>query len=564
MPRLSPHSIYPLLLLPALFVLLLSPSAPAAESAPAADARALPSTAEWSAATLLDKIRGAWAGKCIGVVAGTPVEFRSCGKIYEGTLGWDLPTTIALLQDDLYVNMVFLEVVERHGIDATQKQFADAFRDSGFGLYHANLAARRNLLMGIPAPFSGRPPHNFHADDIDFQIEADFIGLICPGLAQSASEMAFKVGPIMNYGDGVYGGVFVANLYALAFLESDPLAVVEGALRSLPADSGYRRCIETVVENYRKDPTDWKAAWRDVSEKWDGDDRCPGGLGSPFNIDAKINGAYVAIGLLYGGKDPVKTVEIATRCGQDADCNPSTAVAVLGAMIGYSALPERWRREVESLGDGKFSYVPYTFDGVSSACLELSRHMARKTGGSVEGDRIRVRVQPPAAPANAERWDDGLIPVLGEPYPSKKWKWMGEWGQAEARGSRLIATQEPGASGEVEFEGEGVMLVGCFIESGGRIEVQLDDRPSTVVETYLFARGEMPHVYPQEALYYSGPIPSGKHRLRVSLLEKAHPESKGRIAGLQGVIVFRDREKIRATQPPTTATAPEFPKPAVE
>ena len=40
-----------------------------------------------------------------------------------------------------------------------------------------------------------------------------------------------------------------------------------------------------------------------LEEKWDKDDACPDGSLQPFNIDAKLNGAYVALGLLYGGGD---------------------------------------------------------------------------------------------------------------------------------------------------------------------------------------------------------------------------------------------------------------------
>ena len=60
---------------------------------------------------------------------------------------------------------------------------------------------------------------------------------------------------------------------------------------------------------------------------------------SPFNIDAKLNGAYIVMGLLYGEGDPMKTLEISTRCGQDSDCNPSNALAVLGVINGFSGLP---------------------------------------------------------------------------------------------------------------------------------------------------------------------------------------------------------------------------------
>ena len=48
-------------------------------------------------------------------------------------------------------------------------------------LWHANLAARRALKRGVPATLSGTPKYNAHANDIDFQIESDFIGLMTPG-----------------------------------------------------------------------------------------------------------------------------------------------------------------------------------------------------------------------------------------------------------------------------------------------------------------------------------------------------------------------------------------------
>jgi hypothetical protein len=39
----------------------------------------------------------------------------------------------------------------------------------------------------------------------------------------------------MNYGDGVYGGIFVAALYSEAFFESDIRLIIEKALLSIQA-----------------------------------------------------------------------------------------------------------------------------------------------------------------------------------------------------------------------------------------------------------------------------------------------------------------------------------------
>src|SRR5262245_53245549 len=70
--------------------------------------------------TLEDKIRGGWAGQMIGVSYGAPTEFRSNGKIIEGSLPWT-PDRVsnAIQQDDLYVDMTLAETMDRLGLDAT-------------------------------------------------------------------------------------------------------------------------------------------------------------------------------------------------------------------------------------------------------------------------------------------------------------------------------------------------------------------------------------------------------------------------------------------------------------
>ena len=132
---------------------------------------------------LEDKIRGGWAGKMIGVSYGAPTEFRSNGKINEAELPPWKPERVenAIHQDDLYVGMTMSETMDRLGLQATTEQYGEAFKESQYSLWHANAAARRLLNLGIKAPMSGHPLYNIHANDIDFQIEADFIGMMCPG-----------------------------------------------------------------------------------------------------------------------------------------------------------------------------------------------------------------------------------------------------------------------------------------------------------------------------------------------------------------------------------------------
>ena len=84
-------------------------------------------------------------------------------------------------------------------------------------------------------PESGHWLNNPHADDIDFEIEADFAGIMAPGMPNTAAEISDKIGHIMNYGDGWYGGVYVATLYTLAFVYDDIHFIVEEALKAAGA-----------------------------------------------------------------------------------------------------------------------------------------------------------------------------------------------------------------------------------------------------------------------------------------------------------------------------------------
>ena len=158
----------------------------------------------------------------IGVSYGEPTEFNYNGVINEDQINWN-PKSLrrSINQDDLYVQMSFMMTMDKYGIDGPVEKFGEAFANAGYMLWHANRGARMNIWNGIMPPASGHPDHNLHADDIDFQIEADYIGLMCPAMPQTSNEICDKIGHIMNYGDGVYGGMFVSALYAAAYFEDD-------------------------------------------------------------------------------------------------------------------------------------------------------------------------------------------------------------------------------------------------------------------------------------------------------------------------------------------------------
>ena len=111
------------------------------------------------------------------------------------------------------------------------------------------------------------------------------------------------------------------------------------ALNTIPQQSELYKCIADVLNGIVNILLTGTRHGLNC-KKWSSETGCPDSVFNAFNIDVKINSAYVVLGLLYGNGDFTKTLEIATRAGQDADCNPSTAGGILGAMIGYEKVPE--------------------------------------------------------------------------------------------------------------------------------------------------------------------------------------------------------------------------------
>ena len=221
-------------------------------------------TVKMSKATLLDKIKGGWAGQVIGCTYGGPTEFKWNGKIIpdDHKIVWNDQRAkhyfdkFPGLYDDVYMDLTFVKVFEEKGLDAPIEEFANAFAHAGYPLWHANQSARYNILQGVPAAEAGHWKNNPHCDDLDFQIEADYAGLMSPGMPNAAIHYSDAIGHLMCYGDGWYGGVYVAVMYSLAFVSDNVNYIVTEGLKSIPEQSEFRKCMQFVIDTYQANPTD--------------------------------------------------------------------------------------------------------------------------------------------------------------------------------------------------------------------------------------------------------------------------------------------------------------------
>jgi hypothetical protein len=359
-----------------------------------------------------DKMQSGWIGQIAGVSLGAPTEFRWRDAIIPADKMpvWK-PAMIndAFNQDDLYVEMTFLRSLEQYGLDVSIRRAGIDFANSRYALWCANNAGRTNLRNGIAPPDSGHPKFNKCPNDIDYQIEADYSGLIAPGLPNFAVAMGEKFGRLMNYGDGMYAGQFVGAMYAEAFFENDPVKIVQRALRAIPAESQYAEMVRDLLAWHREDPKDWQKAWRLCQKKYRENPAYQ--KASNGGIDCKINGAYVVMGLLFGRRDLDQTMIIACRGGMDSDCNPSSSGGVLFTTIGYSRLPDRFTKELNRTTI--FSYTAYNFPKLIDVCEKLARQIVVQSGGKIvreNGEEVFViPVQKPKPSKLELSWAPGPI-----------------------------------------------------------------------------------------------------------------------------------------------------------
>lgn len=471
---------------------------------------------------LKDKIKGGWAGQTIGVTFGGPYEFRFQGTFIGNYQALDWNDSLvkknmlenAGLYDDLYMDLTFVDVFEKYGLNAPVDSFANAFAHAGYMLWHANQAGRYNILNGIKAPQSGRWQNNPHSDCIDYQIESDFAGLMSPGMPNTASAISDKIGHIMNYGDGWYGGVYVGAMYALAFASNDVNYVVRKALETVPVQSEFYQCIHDVIDWHKKYPDNWKQTWLGVQEKWANDIGCPEGVFAPFNIDAKVNAAYVVMGLLYGGGEFTKSLEITTRCGQDADCNPSTVGGILGAMKGYDKIPDYWKRSLSQAEDIDFKYTTMSLNDVYEISYKHALQNIEQNGGKVNDYNVIISLQQPKA-VKFEQSFEGQYPVAIIPI---------EWNTNKDELS-------------FDFDGIGFVLKGDAS--------QWDSKSTYVFDTELYLDGKMigtpklPVNFTARRydLAWKYQLPRGKHSVKMKILNS----SKDYNVRATGAIIYSDK-----------------------
>jgi ADP-ribosylglycohydrolase len=289
-------------------------------------------------------------GKLIGVYVGRPVEGWSYDRIAErfGEIDRyveDLDgAPLVVTDDDIGGTFTFLRALPDHDNDPnlTPAQIGDTWLNyiiygrtivwfGGLGDSTEHTAYYR-LKNGTPAPASGSMDLNGKsvAEQIGSQIFIDGWGMVTPGDPERAADYARRAASVSHDGEGIYGAQVIAAMVAQAFAEPDLKALLDTAVRIIPADSTISRVIADVREWHAAEP-DWRKTRERIDAVYDVRTYCG-------NCHIVPNHALIIMALLYGDDDFRKSLTIVNTAGFDTDCNSGNVGAILGVKNGLAGI----------------------------------------------------------------------------------------------------------------------------------------------------------------------------------------------------------------------------------
>jgi hypothetical protein len=301
---------------------------------------------------LRDKIAAEWIGQMIGNIYGLPHEGKYVNA--PGAEAWPYGYTKnldklkkydgAFSDDDTDVEYMYLLQMQKFGPEPSYTQLREAW------MYHirdrvwlANRAALGLMHFGYTPPFTGSKALNPHWYQIDPQLINEIWAVTAPGMMNYAAAKSDWAARITSDEWGVEPTIFYGAMYSAAFFEKDINKLIAIGLEALPAKGRFKATAIEMIALHAKYPTDWKASWKEMAQKYYIDE--PDMTKTIWN--ANLNGACAVLAMLYGEGDFQRTLDLSCAMGFDADNQAATVAGLLGVINGMKGLPQNLYLPVE-------------------------------------------------------------------------------------------------------------------------------------------------------------------------------------------------------------------------
>jgi ADP-ribosylglycohydrolase len=347
------------------------------------------------AASLPDRLRGAWWGRAAGCLLGKPVEkipregIRAIATVtgnwpvasYFTAIGLDPVTAAAwpwnrrsaptsLVEnidgmpedDDLNYPMLNLALLEQHGEALTTDQVATAWlADLPAGrVFTAERVAYRNLLDAVPVEQVARVRNPFR-EWIGALIRGDVFGWVHPGDVFAAARLAWRDAVLSHTRNGVYGEMWASALAAASLVAVDVDDLLERAARVVPPQSELAAAIAFGAEVGQGDGT--------LDERLDALHERYGHL---HWVHVLNNAATIACAISASRGDFAAGIAFAVMAGWDTDSAGATVGSALGGLLGYDRLPARWIEPLDNRIDTSLPGGPVRIDDLAERTLRLA------------------------------------------------------------------------------------------------------------------------------------------------------------------------------------------------
>ncbi len=313
---------------------------------------------------LLDRVTGAWLGRCVGCLLGKPAEGTRTDRLWpflKATRQWPIRDYLRFgvrgkaaaefsdltgrswcdkvpympVDDDTNYTTTGLMIVQKNGPDFTPWDVATFWLRNLplLATCTAERVAYRNLALAMTPPETARF-RNPYREWIGAQIRADAFGYLAMGDPQRAAEFAWRDASISHVKNGIYGEMLMAAAIAAAPYCDTLEELLETALSEIPATSRLAADVTEAI-GWRREGIDYDEAVRRIHEKWDetvGHDWC----------HTNSNAVICVVALLWSEGDFGRAVCRAVQPCFDTDCNGATVGSIMGMWLGADALPARW------------------------------------------------------------------------------------------------------------------------------------------------------------------------------------------------------------------------------
>lgn len=317
------------------------------------------------------RLRSCFMGKSVGGTLGMPYEGQQ--KLLNLSYYDPVPTEM-VANDDLDLQVMFLESVRRYGLPVHREYLAKTWLESLRFVCDEYGVAQKNLRGGLRPPVSGLYDNKFYGG-MGAAIRTELWACLAPGDPQLAAALAREDSCIDHYDDGVEGAEFLAAVESAAFVEQDIHRLLEIGFSFLNKEGRFYKVI--------RDTVDW---WAELGDFVQVRQRILDHYYVQNFTDVSINTAFIVLGLLAGEGDFGKSLCTAVNCGNDTDCTGATLGALLGILYP-DGIDEKWTKPIGNklvLGGNMIAmHEVETIDEMCDQIAALSQEVQRFYGSQV-------------------------------------------------------------------------------------------------------------------------------------------------------------------------------------